>query len=86
MTPLVLLFLFKIPLAIQGLLYFNTNFRIIHSSCIKKKNQNTQQQSPLVSSKLHALEIRSRRAACVLLLWQTDYVGSLVGFVGSWPR
>ena len=60
-TSLVLFFLFKIPLGIPDLLCFNTNFRIIHSSCIKK-NQNTQKRTPLLLSKLYALEIPSKRA------------------------
>ena len=47
-TPLVLFFLFKIPLGIPDLLCFNTNFRIIHSSCIKKKSKNPAAHSSLV--------------------------------------
>ena len=73
-SPLVLSFLFKIPLAIQDLLCFNTNFRIIHSSCIKK-NQNTQQHTPLWSLELDVLWVSLIWAGSALLLWQIDHYG-----------
>ena len=43
-----------------------------------------QQCTPLLSPKLYALGVPPVRTAWVLLFWQADYVGSLVGLVGTW--
>ena len=48
-TPPVLFFLLKFALAIQGLLCFPTNFRIINSSSVKKKKKKKMPSSTLPS-------------------------------------
>ena len=40
--------------------------------------------TPLLSPELYALEVSPIMAACVFLLWWSNYVGGLVGFVGPW--
>ena len=51
-------------------------------TCCRRRSV-SQQCIALLLPKQYALGVPSMRAAWVLLLWGADYVGSLVGLVGS---